>query len=189
MGDRPLFLADPKHRNDVDVARLELSDGNLSDQWVIMNAFRGLLKASSNIFEKGGSRKFANYNSINHFAYEEADKIRAQIAQSLKESQLVDDDVVNHVTREFGGVTLNQFSDFIAVIKGVMLKGYHPDLAVVEMQRGSKGKKKVLKTPCGSVMMHPSSINDKAMQHFVVGTLVTYASKNRSKDGGGVFVR
>lgn len=191
--DRPLFVNPLDKRSEATAVRHKLSNATDSDQFAIINGFRGTREAKwpSNISQ---AKRYASDNFIHFNAFTESDKVMAQIVKVFVEAGLLADDSLDPRTHEYGGEELNTHSEWNSIIKAAMIVGYHPNLAV--LQTASKGRDqgsgRFLRSARHRVTeLHPSSLNTKRAreEQHEKGSIFTFAELAKSSDGSITFLR
>ena len=193
--ERPLFVQPLGLRDEANRAKLSFVEGSGSDHIALLNAVRELRRVRDYQGEYA-MRDFATRNFLHFNAFRTIDATAKQIEEILVSAGLIPHTPPgNRARSQFGDPSLNENSHKIPLIKGLVLSGTHPNLAVNTGGRafrtpGEKG-----------AILHPSSTNaprddrrsrdnrDTESARTPFGTIYSYSTMAKSNDGKSIFLR
>lgn len=144
---RSLFNMSPDLRKSASESKSAFVQGSGSDQIAFLNAVRELRQAQASSQGEAAAFDYAYRNSLNLSRFRLVESSAKRIEEILAEAGLIP-----HPTpfapqnREYGPPTLNENSSNIPLIKALLLRGLHPNLAVLD-DRSLRTPRDSLRTP------------------------------------------
>lgn len=189
--DRTLFMAPLEARREAQRAKIAFVEGTGSDHMALLHAVRELRRVRTQEGENA-MRDFAYRNFLHLGTFRMIEDTTQQIEEILVHAGLIPyTPAERRQFGELGSRAMNENSHRTPLIKGLLLAGLHPNLAV-----GLGGA--LFRTVGESrTLLHPASINAqdvdetsrKEMLRHKPGKLFTYSAMARSNDGRTIFLR
>ena len=189
--ERSLFNSPIDHRNEAIQAKVSFAQGSGSDHIALLNAVQELRQVRDNKGEYW-MRDVAHRNFLNLTAFNAIEASARQIEQILLEARLIPPMSYPGGTKpQLGGVTLNENSHKLPLIKALILAGLHPNLAI---NNGGLSFRTLGEKSC---FVHSSSLHasfgigkgKKGAFWLPKNTLFMYSNMVRANDSNSLFIR
>ena len=181
-GERPLFLRPLNVRKVALEAQAEYFEGSRSDPIALINAYREL-RTIRDAEGYQAAERWARQKWLHWGTFIMIEKCMQQVESVLMEAGLIPLTLPHQREySELGDPQFNINANDIALIKAILIAGFHPNLAV-------KTSTAILSTPVEPrAIIHPTSINS-AKRNRVRGLIFTYAELTKSTDSNSLMVR
>lgn len=185
--ERSMFLAPPGRRSEARAAQSMYYDGQQSDHIALLNAFHELQSIRDT---QGNDRAWrrADQQFLHMGAFRNIDNTAKQLHDVLVEVGLVPNSRKERRDSEYAHPSLNVNSGNLHLIRGLLVAGLNPNLAVKKSSKGS-----TFRTASESlVIVHQSSHNrsfEREPTSSMSPPLLTYSTLSKADEGSTLSMR